>query len=199
MYNSIDLIKEIKNKLHLTQKKKTNIKAKSLSKLDSKKSKGNINFNIQDIKFGKLILKIKNRKTKYLFNDAIYNSNEVDENSPFYKPIEEKLKKISKSKEENFYKNIIPYQERRNIFFRKLKPTPFEKNLLKKKSIRNAILMRQIESNYNLKNNISLPSVHNVNLSSNLSFNKSKTKILLQKPKNYFNLSHSFHQKKKKF
>ena len=157
MYNVSQIIKQIHYKFNKKNESEPLFKTKIFNKLDTRRSSGNLNFEIKKIHYGKLISNSKNRTTRYLFNNMIYQSNEECEESPAYRPIEEKLSLIHKSKSEdlNIFK-IFPTHHLHNIFFRKLKPTPFEKNINKKKFLRHAILMRQYENSYNELNSFKI-------------------------------------------
>ena len=148
MYNGSQIINPFHYRLNKRNESEPLFKTKNINKIVSKKSSGNLTFQIKDFHYGKLISNIKNRTTKYLFNNIVYKSNEECEESPLYRPIEQKLTKLNNSQKINLLK-IIPIKKLQNVIFKKLKPTPFEKNMDKKRYFKNVILMKQFENSYN--------------------------------------------------
>ena len=119
-----------------------------------------------------------------------------------------KKRLLIKLKKKEILYRIIPINERHSIFFRKLKPTPYEKLLAKKISFKNKILSKKYELNYPEINDM---IIHPLSLPSNRSRNnfvtekmfytynnKEKNKLLyLKKPQNFFNLSNVIHVENK--
>ena len=206
MYNAKELVKEVilRNKFRKRNESEPIINFKLINKLESKRSNINLKFNITELYFPSS--EFKNRSTKILFHDMVLSSRDKGEKSIHYRPIEEKT--FNKIKKKEILYRIIPINERHSIFFRKLKPTPYEKLLAKKISFKNKILSKKYELNYPEINDM---RIHPLSLPSNRSRNnfvtekmfytynnKEKNKLLyLKKPQNFFNLSNVIHVENK--
>jgi len=119
-------------------------------------------------------------------------------NQFFIDQLKKSIRLIKKKKE--YINDINPLKKRQNIFYRKLKPTPFEKNLQKKKYLKNIILKKQSEiDNRKIENITNYPfSIPNINNKiQNVSFicknNTKSKKIYLKKTQHFFNLSNIIH------
>ena len=173
-------------------------KKKVITPNKKKHNHSNSIYNLSDLYFRESKIKIKN-KTKYLFNDIIYHNYDESEKSILYRPIEKKAIRLIKKKKECI-NDITPLKKRQNIFYRKLKPTPFEKNLQKKKYLKKIILKKLSEiDNRKIENITNYPfSIPNINNKiQNVSFicknNTKSKKIYLKKTQHFFNLSNIIH------
>ncbi len=199
MYHSKIILKKncSSNNLKQINESKIYFKKKSItqSKINQKHKK--LNLNLSDLYLRKPKEKTKN-KTKYLFNDIIYHNYNEYEKSYIYRPIEKIAIKLSKKKNESI-DNITPLKKRQNIGIMKLKPTPFEKNVQKKKYLKYILLKKQSEINNRkvekiINHSFSLPNLHPKIQNLSIYKNKSKsTKIYIKKPQYFFNLSNIIH------
>ncbi len=200
MYHSKVLLKKNCSNNNLKQKNESNFffKKKLISQSETKQNNKKLKLDLSDLYLGKPKEKIKN-KTKFLFNDIIYHNFNEYEKSFLYRPIEKIATKLIKNKKESIY-NITPFKKKQNIFYTKLKPTPFEKNLQKKKYLKNILLKKKSDiNNRKLKeirnHSFSLPNLDNKikNLSFIFKNNIKLKKLYINKPQYFFNLSNIIH------